>query len=344
MGRNRRPIVVAAILTVVAMLLIWYYTKSQERQIVEQYKPELGEVYIAVDDIPTGTTLTAAHFVKRPKPLESLPENRILSEDEFVGKTNTVTIFKDQFLIPDFLQERNVEFLSAIIPSNKRATTISINAISGVGGHLVPGDAVDIVGAFDAEIAGYPTTLTLFDNVHILAVGLQTQRMSAEAAEGDRSATTNATNLTLSISPQDVKKLMLAEQYGELKLALRGDDDDIPIPPAALPLPSLLEGLGVDPFAREKREMERQWELARMEAYARSGGSSGADEGEEDEGPVMLPPTRPSQRVIKVYYGSEEKDYFLIDSGTSGLDDLGGMNGGMQEDTPPEDKEKEIDF
>jgi len=340
MGRNRRPIIIAAVLTVVAMILINVYTGNRAQQIEEKYKVEMGTVYIAVDDIPTGTSLTEDLFVQRSKPIESLPESRILTIEEFNGKTNTITIFKDQFLIPDFLEERRVEVLSTIIPHNKRAATIAVNRISGVGGHLVPGDNVDIIGSFDEEIAGYPTSLTLFDNVHILAVGMQTARISAEAAAEGESETAQATNITLSISPQDVKKLVLAENYGELKLALRGTNDTIPIPPSALPLPSLLQDMGVDPFAKQKQELEWEKERARYQAIAEGTLDSGAEQ-PETPGFTLEDIEQAPQRTIKVFLGSEEKDYFLVDSGTDGLDDLGGVD--EPEKKTLKEKEKELE-
>jgi pilus assembly protein CpaB len=284
--------------------------------------------------------LTSDLFVQKPKPLESLPEIRIMSETEFEGKTNTVTIFKDQFLIPDFLIERRVEILSTIVPPNKRAATISINKISGVGGHLVPGDNVDVIGSFDEEIAGYPTSLTLFDNLHILAVGAVTTRVTGETAEGEETATAKATNITLSISPQDVKKLVLAEQNGELKLALRGTEDNIPIPPSALTLPTLLQDMGVDPFEKEREQRAHELALAEMEARAKQ---------EPSKAPAPMQGYAPpggkledvQQRSIKVFLGSEEKDFFLVESETSSLADLDGQID--SDGASLEDREKEIE-
>jgi pilus assembly protein CpaB len=113
-----------------------------------------------------------------------------------------------------------------------RAYTIGVTEVSGVGGHAMPGDRVDVVLTRDlTSNSGPPAagrkliSTVVVQNVRVLGVGLNVNPTSTEPAV--------STSATLEVSVQDAEKLAVAAQAGGLSLALRrtGAEDVTPIKP-----------------------------------------------------------------------------------------------------------------
>ena len=106
--------------------------------------------------------------------------------------------------------------LSNDIPLGKRAFTIGINEISGVGGFASPGNYVDvIVSAKDA--AGMPVSKTVVERVKVMAVAQARSIIDPSPKVG--------TNVTLEVTPEEAQKLDVARSLGTLSLALRNRAD-----------------------------------------------------------------------------------------------------------------------
>lgn len=105
-----------------------------------------------------------------------------------------------------------------------RAVAVNIDAGSGVDYHLEPGAFVDVVGSF--RIKNETVAKTIVENAEIAAVGprLSPATGKAEDKEKDRSPQ-QVRAVTLFVKPDQVKKILLAEQQGKIKLSLRGADD-----------------------------------------------------------------------------------------------------------------------
>ncbi|MBN1870019.1 MAG: Flp pilus assembly protein CpaB [Candidatus Omnitrophica bacterium] len=118
-------------------------------------------------------------------------------------------------------------------PPGKRAITISINALSAVGGLLNPGDFVDIIGHLDLPdgndqssakkqtAKGEEKVITvLFQNIQVLAVGTNYNPMG-EIPPYETQQKAKTLNVTLAVSPEEAGLLTFAEAHGELQLSLR---------------------------------------------------------------------------------------------------------------------------
>ncbi len=109
--------------------------------------------------------------------------------------------------------------LAATVPEGKRATSLGVDAISGVEGLLRPGDLVDVY-SLDLRAS---SVLTLLQAVPVLAVG---QRYGPQDL-----ATQNApTSVTLALSPDQAHAALLAAARGPIHLALRGAGDNRSLP------------------------------------------------------------------------------------------------------------------
>jgi len=115
--------------------------------------------------------------------------------------------------------------VAAVIGEGLRAYTIAISEVSGVGGHILPGDRVDVV--LTRELPKYPpkagevqcenctsyASNVVLQGVPVLGMDLNADPTSTTAAF--------AHTATLEVSVQDAQKLAVAAKAGTLSLALR---------------------------------------------------------------------------------------------------------------------------
>lgn len=106
--------------------------------------------------------------------------------------------------------------IAAEVAQGMRAYTIKVTDVSGVGGHALPGDRVDVVLMRDltpeAETRNYMSQIVL-QNVRVLGVDLNADLSSSKPASPETA--------TLEVGVEDTQKLSVAATLGTLSLALR---------------------------------------------------------------------------------------------------------------------------
>jgi pilus assembly protein CpaB len=106
--------------------------------------------------------------------------------------------------------------VAAEIADGMRAYTIKVDDVTGVGGHALPGDRVDVVLMRDltpnGESRNYVSEIVL-QNVRVLAVDLNLDTAEAKPA--------TPYTATLEVGVPDSQKLAVAADMGKLSLALR---------------------------------------------------------------------------------------------------------------------------
>jgi pilus assembly protein CpaB len=114
--------------------------------------------------------------------------------------------------------------------ANNRAMAINVDAGSGVGGFVTPGDFVDVVltqGRDDSMRA-----VTVLQNVRVVGVDQTADEQIEQAGV--------ARTVTVEVSPEQGQKLALAQQAGKLSLSLRSLDTEEDKPIASVRLSDLL--------------------------------------------------------------------------------------------------------
>lgn len=114
--------------------------------------------------------------------------------------------------------------LAALVGPGMRAYTIAVTAVSAGGGHILPGDRIDVV--LTRELPTNPgqqpgpngggrglVTQVVLQNVRVLGMDLNANPTSTQPQV--------ASTATLEVGMQDAEKLALAGQAGTLSLALR---------------------------------------------------------------------------------------------------------------------------
>lgn len=109
--------------------------------------------------------------------------------------------------------------LAGIIAEGKRAVTIPVNAVDGVGGFVQPGDLVDLVLTTEDRESGEQSADIIMQAVKVLSVDQQV---------GERSETASiAQSVTLETDARGAKKITLGRNAGQISLLLRGTAEEI---------------------------------------------------------------------------------------------------------------------
>lgn len=212
---------------------------------------ERTSVIVAAVDVEAKTELLPQMLKMTEIPTEAVHIDAVKNITDVVGMINAGPLVMDEPILSSKVYEKGdlKAGLAFNIEHDKRAYTVAVSAITGVAGFLQPGDKVDIVLIIaqefeeeeDETLAPTPepvivdgeeeeevepetlekyVSMMLYQNIKILAVG----NVIDEGAPQPEGATYN--HVTLSLTPQEVVELNLAENQGIVRLVLRSPLDD----------------------------------------------------------------------------------------------------------------------
>jgi len=185
-------------------------------------------VVVAAADIPYGSKIEARQLTVVRLPANAAPSGVFTSVDQVMhvdsggAPVALVAISAREPLLPVKLSGPGARpTLAAMIGDGMRAFTIGVTEVAGGGGHILPGDRVDVVLTRDLTAqqnmdGGHGTKLIsdmVMQNVRVLGMDLNIDPASTHPAV--------AHTATLEVSVEDAERLSLAAQAGTLSLALR---------------------------------------------------------------------------------------------------------------------------
>ncbi|MEW6251279.1 MAG: Flp pilus assembly protein CpaB [Planctomycetota bacterium] len=178
-------------------------------------------IWAAREDIPRGSDIREEMIQPMEFPAEILPTGAFQEKDKLVGRTPRMVAPAGLPVLENMLAPPGCP--PGVNPKpGFRAIAVTIDAGSGVDYHLEPGCFVDVVGSFRAR--NETVAKTIVENAEVAAVGPRISPATGKVEEGkDRVQSVRA--VTLYVRPEQVKKILLAEQHGRIKLSLRGSED-----------------------------------------------------------------------------------------------------------------------
>jgi pilus assembly protein CpaB len=192
------------------------------------------KVIAAKKSIPAGTTLTWDLLSEKAAYARDVSRDNILLEDlnQILNKKLLFSLERTDNLLWSYVDVpfRPGSGLSAAVPTRLRAVSISVSGAAAVSGLVQPSDKVDVVGTFYFPSKTNPAeteavTLTLLQDVTVLATGQTLARPGAEAAGRGRAAGGYST-VTLEVTPREAELLIFCETMrGRLTLTLRNPSD-----------------------------------------------------------------------------------------------------------------------
>ena len=179
--------------------------------------PSTVTVLTAALDIPLGTRMEARHVAPIQMLAETVPASAFKDLKAIDGKVAIAQIMKGEMLLaPRFADQGSGSALAAVVGENMRAVSVRVNDVVGVAGFLLPGNRVDVVAAYRDQQDVLSETVV--QNVKVLAID--------QTASSDKNEPVVVRAVTLEVTPADAEKLVLAEQRGEIQLALRNPLDE----------------------------------------------------------------------------------------------------------------------
>jgi pilus assembly protein CpaB len=240
---NRKSLLVALVLGLVAALLSWLYVQRVSQ---ESRQATLVPVIVAASDIPVRTQVTSQMLTVKQVAADARHEKAFTGVEQVQSKvTNLPITAGEQVLSTKFFARKEDSGLAFRIPPGRRAVSVNVNEVVSSGGMIMPGDHVDVVSVFSAsggatgpnagEQAQDTATIVL-QNMEVLAVAQQLNGPVEAPKSGiagsiggtktELSVQPNARTVTLAVTPEEAQKLILAEEKGKIRLALRAVEDN----------------------------------------------------------------------------------------------------------------------
>ena len=218
---------IAILLGLLAVYLANIFLSVRERQI-DDTPQGMTKVAVAAVPLDFGVSVTPekVRFVALPN--TSLPAGTFttlaqLSPDGKPRVALRPLQVNQPLLAADLTGAGQMASIAATLPDGMRATSVRVNAVSGVAGFVKPNDTVDVLitRSVNAVQGSQQVTDVLLQNVRVIAMD--------QDAKGASDAPAVSSTATLQVSPVDAQKLVLGQQAGELSLILRkpGAQQDI---------------------------------------------------------------------------------------------------------------------
>ena len=277
---------------------LWNLSNSTKTVGPDDDKPVMVEVLVPTVTVTPNTTIKAGSFSTASVAEDTVPRDVVSDPEQIIGRVAIATLQANKPISLSKVRDRAAVFgLSGVVPPGMRGVTVQVGPVEGVAGHLRLGDRVDVIATVDVGDELDVIGRIVLQDIELLALGTQgaDQTIGAPEAEpadgaaaagegGDAPAASGSAgrsrkgdeeplypNATLAVTPDDAVTLVLADQRGELRLALRpaGDQDIVPVPTR-----SLSESLGPEYKAlqiaeRERKRAEAELEQARKQAQER---------------------------------------------------------------------------
>jgi pilus assembly protein CpaB len=191
-------------------------------------KVDVDQVLVAKEDLPMGTVVNEDATAWQTWPKAAVSEFMITKSgkpdalEEVKGSMTRVAFLRGEPIRRDKLVKAGAGgFMSAILPSGKRAVAIKIDndGDSSAGGFILPNDRVDVVRlardeeATKARGVEVMTAERILANVRVLAIG-----QNVEEQNGKKVVT--GANATLELDPDQVDLILLAQHTGNSNLHL----------------------------------------------------------------------------------------------------------------------------
>ncbi|HCC06937.1 MAG TPA: Flp pilus assembly protein CpaB [Clostridiales bacterium] len=220
---NLKLLWIAAAISLICTVLFYQYLSSLEKQ--EEDKKYV-QVVVAKQDLPPNTKITKDLLEVKKILIVSIQDS--VKEEDAIGKYVKETILANEPIKRERLVADNTKQLFMKIPEDKRAVSVQVNEYIAVADLIEPGNFVDIyinqeektIETENGKVNYINMTKLSLQNIQVLAISKRDV-----IDEEEREKTPTAYSITLAVTPSDAEKLIYAENYGTIKLALRPIND-----------------------------------------------------------------------------------------------------------------------
>lgn len=231
---NKRAIFVALILSLLVSVVLWKKISKpkEEGDAIIRVAPTVTK-----DLVVSKRRIAARTRLEAPILAESFELKAVVASDaaqfpnafvnvaSLANRSTGVAIFPGDVMTPERLIDDNAILgLAPTIPRGKRAISIQVSKVSGVGGFIQQGDFVDIIASFRPK-EGDPVSKIVLQDILILAVGGFYQFDNNTASITPAIAAGKADLVTLAVTPDELERIMFLESGVTFRLVLKNPAD-----------------------------------------------------------------------------------------------------------------------
>jgi pilus assembly protein CpaB len=252
MDRGKRTLVVVGVAVALAGVATFGVYEAL-RGIKERQVPVRPTV-VAIAKTPAGTFLSDKYvkvvYLKVADQSDPAPgKNGFFRIEEVLGRALAVSLEADEPVSESKLVAETSGRLSMSIPAGMRAMSVRVNEVINVAGYVVPGSHVDVVLT---ERPGTDTaSKIILTNIKVLQAGTKTEQQTIDDRREAIAKDVNnkekfqdkpivSTVVTLLVTPEDAEKLALAQNDGNITLALRNPEDAGTVPTSGTTMTQLV--------------------------------------------------------------------------------------------------------
>jgi pilus assembly protein CpaB len=203
-----------------------YLTQELEVAAEEPAPPQVFRIPVASVDLKPGRPLNVSDVailrLTREQLIEqNLPENYMTNPRQIFNRILRGPLKQGEaFLTTQFYPIGMGPNVAERLKPGYRAMTIPVTNPLTVAGFATPGSLVDVLFRTfpNSRSELQETTVTLLENVEVLALGLN-------QVPGTNTAGRSQNTVTLAVTPHQANALKVVEKRGELSLVLRAPDD-----------------------------------------------------------------------------------------------------------------------
>lgn len=187
-------------------------------------KEVMVEVVVPKRNLLRGDLVTAQDLSLREFPKQYIDSNTVNGANYKIalGQRMNFDIDEGKPLLWAHLEGGLTPTFSGKIDSGLRAITIPVDTINALSGFLQPKDNVDLLLTYKGNKG--EMTFPFIQNLHIMATGVKTV-----VDKTGRASTQQYNTITVQVTPEEAKKIVLAQDVGKITAALRHPDDEVPM-------------------------------------------------------------------------------------------------------------------
>lgn len=235
--KHPRAVLISMVIAAVSILLIWSFVNQKTQTVLELARAK--KVVVANQDINELALIDETMLRIDSVPQAYIQPGTYSDTKEVVGLITTVPIKKgEQLLQNKLLFEETQTKLSTRVSKGKRAITVPVTEIHGVGKLVKPGDRVDILSSIDYGQGDRERreVKTVLQDVLIIATGRNViasiptevikDPISGKEIKQDLRRVPYAT-VTVEVTPEEAQGIvfLLTAGEGNIFMSLRNTDD-----------------------------------------------------------------------------------------------------------------------
>ncbi|MEM9740368.1 MAG: Flp pilus assembly protein CpaB [Pseudomonadota bacterium] len=230
------------------------------QQITQVIEVPQTPVLVLTRDVSVGDLLYPTDFAWKEWPDETLNVNYYTQDifptamEDLTSSVVRLSMVENEPVLPHkVVQKGEAGYMSALLTPGMRAVSVEISVDRASGGFILPGDRVDVHITTDVEVEvegieeNRPTTLTLMENVRILAI----DQVFGEGTGGQFAIGSTA---TVELYPDQARLIILAERLGPVSMTLRSLQDFVEGGPTLARTDFLIDVLPQEDIAPDERD------------------------------------------------------------------------------------------